>query len=147
MFGISFFEIAVVMVVVLLVFGPDKLPEFARKMGGIVGQLRKSSDGLRREFYKAVYDPLNDLKRDLPNPVRDLRTSLLSPDLEDAAEAQRPGSKGLGSDPPPKTSPATGLQSSVFNQFGLPINAAPDSPTTSLPPITPTDKATDDTKK
>ncbi len=57
MFGISFTEFLLIGVVALLVFGPDKLPEVVRWVGRISGQLRKTSDSLKRELYSAVYQP------------------------------------------------------------------------------------------
>ncbi len=72
MFGISFPELIVVMMVVLLAVGPDKLPEAARKFGKIMGDLRRTSDSVRREFYRAVYEPVQDTKQQIKNETREL---------------------------------------------------------------------------
>jgi Tat protein translocase TatB subunit len=50
----GFFEILVVLVVALLVVGPDKLPEYARKFGKIVRDLRKMTKNLTGEMGKAL---------------------------------------------------------------------------------------------
>jgi len=71
MFGISFLELVIIGVVILIVFGPEKLPEMARTLGRMLGELRKSSDALRREFYNSVYKPAQS---DLTN----LRSNLVS---------------------------------------------------------------------
>ena len=63
MFGLSIGEIAIIAVVALLVFGPEKLPELFRQLGKISGELKKTSDGFRREFYNAVYTPAEELAR------------------------------------------------------------------------------------
>jgi len=55
MFGVSFLELAVIFAVALIVFGPDKLPEIARSLGKIMGDLQRSGDQLRREFYRQIY--------------------------------------------------------------------------------------------
>lgn len=60
MFGISFAELAVIMVVALLVFGPEKLPEIASQIGKFTSQLKRASDGFRREFYNSVYVPAKE---------------------------------------------------------------------------------------
>lgn len=46
------------MLVVFLVFGPDKMPEMARKAGRFMNQLKKASNDLTREFKKetAVFE-------------------------------------------------------------------------------------------
>jgi sec-independent protein translocase protein TatB len=43
-------EIMVVSVLALIVFGPDKLPEIARTVGGFVKQLRAMADDVKQEF-------------------------------------------------------------------------------------------------
>ncbi len=60
MFGVSFAELLVVMVVALLVFGPEKLPEIASQLGKLSFKLKRASDSFRREFYNSVYTPLSD---------------------------------------------------------------------------------------
>ncbi len=61
MFGMSFGELIVIFVVILLVFGPDKLPHVASKLGKITGELKRTSDSLRREFYNSAYTPAQEL--------------------------------------------------------------------------------------
>ena len=43
-------EIMVVGVLALIVFGPDKLPEIARTVGGFMKQLRAMADDVKQEF-------------------------------------------------------------------------------------------------
>ena len=62
MFGLSFFELLAIFGVALLVFGPEKLPEFAKTLGKISGDIRRTSDSVRREFYNSVYPPAEDLQ-------------------------------------------------------------------------------------
>ena len=64
MFGVSLPELLLIMLIILLVFGPEKLPEAAQNLGRIFGSLKKSSEALRSEFYDAVYsrDAHDDLK-------------------------------------------------------------------------------------
>jgi len=45
-------EILVIMLVVFLVFGPEKMPEMARKAGRLMNQMKKASNDLTREFKK-----------------------------------------------------------------------------------------------
>lgn len=50
MFGVGLTELAVIVVVALLVFGPDRLPEFARQAGRMVRQVRKFSEAARDDI-------------------------------------------------------------------------------------------------
>lgn len=43
-------EIIVVLVIVLLVFGPTKLPALARSIGEAFSEFRKSAKGIAKEF-------------------------------------------------------------------------------------------------
>lgn len=80
MFGIGFPELLLVLVVVLIVFGPDKLPEAARRLGKFTGSMRKTSDALRREFYNAVYEPTEDIRSDARRAATQLKS--LGTDLQ-----------------------------------------------------------------
>jgi sec-independent protein translocase protein TatA len=48
MFGVSLPELIVIMVLGLLVLGPQRLPEVARKIGRLYGQLRRASEEFQR---------------------------------------------------------------------------------------------------
>ena len=56
MFNLGAGEIAVILVVALLLLGPDKLPELARGIGKFMREFRRQTDDVRglveREFYK-----------------------------------------------------------------------------------------------
>lgn len=53
MFGIGTGELLVLLVLALLVLGPERMPRMARDIGKTVGDLRRTSDELRREFLNA----------------------------------------------------------------------------------------------
>jgi|GEM_PF-2696270 len=57
MFGVSFSEIIVILLVALIVVGPKKLPEAAAYIGRLTGELRKTSAALRRELNSSFYQP------------------------------------------------------------------------------------------
>ena len=71
----SFGEILTILVIILIVFGPNRLPEFARKVGELIAWSRKSI----REFTESVegelgdgMQPLSDLKREFDGARNDL---------------------------------------------------------------------------
>ncbi|MCY1081359.1 Sec-independent protein translocase protein TatB [Archangium lansingense] len=64
MFNIGAGELILIVVVALLVLGPQKLPEFARTIGKFVREFRRQTDEVRtvveREFYKMDQEILDD---------------------------------------------------------------------------------------
>lgn len=69
-FDIGFQEIIIVLVVALLVLGPQRLPEIARKMGKIYRSLRKVTTDFTKEFTKAIDIEDKELKA-LAKSVKD----------------------------------------------------------------------------
>lgn len=49
-------EILVIFLLVLLLFGPDKLPELARQVGRVVRQVRRASDDLKSQLNLDSFD-------------------------------------------------------------------------------------------
>lgn len=47
-------EILVILFVALIVLGPDKLPEAAKKLGGFIGEMRRISSGFQAELRSAA---------------------------------------------------------------------------------------------
>lgn len=45
MFGLGIPELAIILVVVLIIFGPKKLPELGKAIGSTIRELRKSNQG------------------------------------------------------------------------------------------------------
>ena len=57
MFGIGMTELLVILAVVLIVFGPTRLPELARSLGRALGEFRHASNDLRRTIQEAAEEP------------------------------------------------------------------------------------------
>ena len=43
-------ELLVIFLLVLVLFGPDKLPQLAKQVGKAMRQVRRASDDLKRQF-------------------------------------------------------------------------------------------------
>ncbi|MEE4361052.1 MAG: Sec-independent protein translocase protein TatB [Pseudomonadales bacterium] len=65
MFDIGFPELLLVAIVLLLVVGPDRLPEVLRTVGRWMGSARRSFDSLRAEIEREV--GADEIRRDLEN--------------------------------------------------------------------------------
>jgi sec-independent protein translocase protein TatB len=66
MFGVGLPELAVIAFVAVLVFGPDKLPEFARQAGRMARQLKNFANQARDELREELGPEFADLDlRDL----------------------------------------------------------------------------------
>ncbi|GMU78573.1 MAG: hypothetical protein AMXMBFR46_13680 [Acidimicrobiia bacterium] len=49
-------EIAVVLLIALLVFGPNRLPEMARQVGGALRELRRFQHNIRQDLHELMAD-------------------------------------------------------------------------------------------
>ncbi len=55
MFGLGFGEILIILVLALVLLGPQKLPEVAKQLGKGMRDFKKASDGLKEQFEKEFY--------------------------------------------------------------------------------------------
>lgn len=53
MFGIGTGELMLLLVIALIVLGPERMPKLARDLGRALAEFRKTSDDLRSEFLNA----------------------------------------------------------------------------------------------
>ncbi|KHL10790.1 sec-independent protein translocase protein TatB [Mumia flava] len=65
MFDIGPAEIAVIVIVAILVFGPDKLPEFARQAGRMLRTVRQMADNAKSDLSREFGDDYTSLRDDL----------------------------------------------------------------------------------
>ncbi len=65
--GIGPFELIIILILALAVFGPDKLPEIGAKLGRSMRQMRKATREFSRELEKArqALDPDQEISRPL----------------------------------------------------------------------------------
>jgi sec-independent protein translocase protein TatA len=87
-FFISGAEIFVIVLVILLVFGADKVPEIARTVGKTVKSIREATDDIKYEITKESYkikDTGVDLKKEVEEQTKSLEkeTDALKEDIED----------------------------------------------------------------
>lgn len=68
-------EIIVILLVALVVLGPQRLPDIARKMGRWSVELRRAARDLRSGLEAEVGD-LRQMKEELQEPVKEMRAEL-----------------------------------------------------------------------
>ena len=87
MFGIGPFELMVIAIVAVLVFGPDRLPEFARTAGRLLRQVRHMVTNAQNDLRNELGPEFADLDIQDLNPRNFVRKHLLEGTDEDEDKA------------------------------------------------------------
>ncbi|SHN77817.1 Sec-independent protein translocase subunit TatA/TatB [Desulfitobacterium chlororespirans] len=66
----SFNELIILMVIALVLFGPEDLPDVARAIGKVVFEVKKIAGDMTKEFQDAVNTPSNVLKKTLDDTLK-----------------------------------------------------------------------------
>jgi sec-independent protein translocase protein TatB len=61
-FNLTGSELVVILLLALVVLGPEKLPGAIRQVGRIYSELRKISQGFQKEFTAAVQEPAKEMR-------------------------------------------------------------------------------------
>ncbi|WP_199700881.1 twin-arginine translocase TatA/TatE family subunit [Jiangella rhizosphaerae] len=140
MFDIGIGEVFVLLVVALLVFGPDRLPEMARQAAGFVRDLRAMVANARKDLSGSVGDlgiDKEDLKTlsDLRNPKSFVRQKVLDGidlglDDDDASPARR--TNGSHSPARPTTARSAASAATGADRVGETVDVPP--PSADVPP-------------
>jgi len=72
---LSIGEMLVVFLVILVLFGPDKIPSIARELGQGVRKMKSAVDDIKTEIMKESDNPISDIKKeidDIKNTVSDI---------------------------------------------------------------------------
>lgn len=73
MFGIGLPELAVIIVIAVLVFGPDRLPDFARQAGRFLRQVRSFTQSARDDIRTELGPEFSDFELTDLDPRRAVR--------------------------------------------------------------------------
>jgi len=69
-FNIGGGEVLVIMLLALIVLGPQRLPDAAKQIGRVMGELRRMSSGFQQELRSALDDPLEAAARERGAAIR-----------------------------------------------------------------------------
>ena len=107
MFNLQGSEIIVILLLALVVLGPEKLPDAVRKFTQTYSELKKMSSGFQSELKSALDEPMREM-RETANLVRDAadpRKLMAEAEAEqrvlDEADAARAAHSATRSDPTP----------------------------------------------
>jgi sec-independent protein translocase protein TatB len=122
-------KLILLFVIALIVLGPNRLPQAARTLGHLMGEVRRMSGSLQDEVKDALADPKDALTAavgDLRDEFGQLQTHLHG--LTGGQDNSSTASAQAGSPPAPSPTPAPDPQRSMAGggQPGMP--PAPDDP-------------------
>ena len=153
MFNVTGGELVIILLVALIVLGPDKLPDAIRKVGRVYGELRRMSQGFQSEIRDALDEPMREV-RDTMNTVKGGFTGEDSPGGTrlTAPEPDAPATNGAAAAPPepePESEPPMERQPDPERPIDVapealdPVAPAPPASNGSAPTSTPDDAAAD----
>jgi sec-independent protein translocase protein TatB len=83
---LSIGEMALIAVAIVVLFGPDKLPQIARDLGAGVRKMRGAVEDIKTEIMKETDNPVSEIKREIEkvkdaakefNPMKDIEKDML----------------------------------------------------------------------
>jgi TatA/E family protein of Tat protein translocase len=105
-------HLVIIFLVALLVFGPEKLPELARKLGKATAEFKRATDGLRAGFEEHMRELEREAslaaerKRPAENTMATPRSEAASVTTETKAEEPNAATAGAGEAAAPAESEA-----------------------------------------
>ncbi|SEG58907.1 sec-independent protein translocase protein TatB [Halpernia humi] len=83
---LSFGEMLMIVLAIVVLFGPDKIPEIARGLGEGVRKMRGAVEDIKTDIMKETDNPVSEIKREIDkirdaakdfNPLADVEKDLL----------------------------------------------------------------------
>jgi len=94
-FDVGLAELALIALVAVIVFGPDKVPDMARQAGRFLRQVKRFADSTRDDLRNELGSDFADLELTDLDPRKAIRKHLLEAMDEDDVEPVRPGLRAL----------------------------------------------------
>lgn len=89
MFGIGFWELVFLLLIALLILGPERLPAVARKLGYWSGRARMAADALRSQIEREM-DEVRPASGDAPAAAEDPAEATQGSDEEPTEQDETP---------------------------------------------------------
>lgn len=91
-FNLSGSEIVLILLLALVVLGPEKLPEAIRRFGRLYGELKRMSSGFQSEFRTAFDEPMRELRETAQLTKDAVQRATMADEVEAPREEGQPGS-------------------------------------------------------
>ncbi|HEX7870452.1 MAG TPA: twin-arginine translocase TatA/TatE family subunit [Chryseobacterium sp.] len=95
---LSIGEMALIAIAIVVLFGPDKLPQIARDLGAGVRKMRGAVDDIKSEIMKETDNPVSEIKREIEkvkdaakdfNPMKNIEENILKEQSSTTPEAPK----------------------------------------------------------
>lgn len=89
---LSIGEMALIAIAIVVLFGPDKLPQIARDLGSGVRKMRGAVEDIKTEILKETDNPVSEIKREIEkvkdaakdfDPVKNIHNDIVGEPLVD----------------------------------------------------------------
>jgi TatA/E family protein of Tat protein translocase len=110
MFGIGFQEMLIILVVVLIFFGPKRLPDLAKSLGKGIAEFKKASEEVRKGIEDAVKEESTE---EAPKPPEDLSAYGKAPGSAPAPSVPATATAAPPDNAPEEPAPSTGPPSTT----------------------------------
>ena len=117
-------ELLVILIIALVILGPDKFPEYARKLGEALRQFKKYSSEATKDIRESIVEPMQEAQRPLREamePVKDLKSAVDS-EVKDLERSIKNVGKPAQKQPEVRKSAETVLEGEAENASGKPDN-------------------------
>ncbi len=125
-FNFSGSEIVFLLLLALIVLGPEKLPEAVRKFGKTYGEIKKMTSGFQSELKTALDEPMREMRE-----TADAFKKAASFDFDAEPEPAKPLTGDTRGTPPPGAAPP--IQDLPVPDFNAMAAATPDAEAAATP--------------
>ncbi|MCW3168229.1 twin-arginine translocase TatA/TatE family subunit [Chryseobacterium sp. 09-1422] len=96
---LSIGEMALIAIAIVVLFGPDKLPQIARDLGSGVRKMRGAVEDIKTEIMKETDNPVSEIKREIEkvkdaakdyDPTKNLQKDIIGEPAADETPKLKP---------------------------------------------------------
>ena len=69
---LSFGEIFVIFLVIVILFGPKKIPQIARELGQGLRKMRGAVDDIKQEIMKETDEPISEIREEIEKAKKEI---------------------------------------------------------------------------